>query len=305
MAAAVSYLPPEPDADSNVPGGDRGLVARVARGADYHPVMRGKLSEVAARLLGRYPNARLKICVDTTPLPERRLSVLAGVGWLGRNCCIYTGEGGSWVALGEIVTDLDLPAPEPLASVDRCGDCRRCIDACPTGAIWDCGEGCRAVFDGSRCLSRLTQASGIIPTRMRRALGNRIYGCDICQEVCPQNAGVRPSTPEFAKAMFPGAHPELIPLITISPDEFGSTVQPSSIGWIRRRRIRRNAVIAAGNLKCMAAVSLLEKTLQDQDANLSAYARWASREILNATPAGTTSRRVVGPLRRGDEKSKF
>jgi len=118
---------------------------------------------------------------------------------------------------------------------------------------------------------------------MRSKLGARIYGCDVCQEVCPQNSGAKPTTPEFAEERFPGAHPELIPLIELSSEDFRARVQNSSIGWIRRTRIRRNAAIAAGNLKCEAAVPALRAMLEEDDLVLREHARWAL-ETIGADP---------------------
>ena len=241
VCAAISYLPPERVVSDDAP---RGWVARFARSADYHVVLRAKLDKLAD--VPALAGARREICVDTNPLPERKLAVLAGIAWRGWNGCVFVEGCGSWVALGEIVTDLDLPAASAVEA-DRCGDCRKCIEACPTGAII-----APYVVDCSRCLSQISQAGGVISDNMKEKLGNRIYGCDTCQEVCPQNAEVVPVTPEFAEDVFPGARPELIPLVELDKDEFQVRVRHSSIGWIGRNRIRRNAAIAFGNLKRQA-----------------------------------------------------
>ena len=238
VCAAISYLPPERPVSNNAP---RGWVARFARSVDYHVVLRAKLDKLANVLASA--GARTEICVDTNPLPERKLAVLAGIAWRGWNGCVFVEGCGSWVALGEVVTDLDLPAAS-VVEADRCGDCRDCIEACPTGAIT-----APYIVDRSRCLSHITQAGGVISDGMKAKLGDRIYGCDTCQEVCPQNGEVVPTTPEFAEDVFPGANPELMPLIELSKAEFDDRVRHSSIGWIGRNRIRRNAAIALGNVK--------------------------------------------------------
>ena len=296
VCAAISYLPPHFDSrihcgccrpTDTVACGDllsangvetersRGLVARVARGADYHTVLRERLGRLAQAISAEHPAARVEICVDTCALPERKLAVLSGIAWRGRNGNVFVEGCGSWVALGEIVTDVALErGVEPPQSRDRCGDCTLCIDACPTRAIIAPYE-----IDCSKCLSALTQSSGPIPPGLRPAMGNRIYGCDVCQEVCPQNAGIAPVTPEFGECMFPGAHPELLPLIGLGAREFRETVARSSIGWIRRTRIRRNAAIAAGNLKCDAAIPALTETLTDENPVLRETAEWAIKEI--------------------------
>jgi epoxyqueuosine reductase len=240
VCAAISYLPPEDGPEDDKP---RGLVAQFARGADYHKVLRDKLSRLSEAIRSEHPEARLEICVDTTPLPERKLAVLAGIAWQGWNSNVFAEGCGSWVSLGEIVTDLELPASTPL-DIDRCPDCGLCMRHCPTGAIT-----APYVVDRGKCLSQLTQSRGAIPRELRPKLGNRIYGCDTCQEVCPQNAGIEPTTPEFAERLFPGTYPELIPLIELTPAGFAERVRTSSIGWIGRRRIRRNAALAAENLR--------------------------------------------------------
>jgi epoxyqueuosine reductase len=241
VCVAISYLPPGQEPPDDAP---RGLVARFARSADYHLVLREKLARLAEVITREHPAARAEICVDTNPLPERKLAVLAGIAWRGKNGCVFVEGCGSWVALGEIVTSAPIQSGvEPPQSKDLCGDCTRCIDACPTRAIIAPHE-----IDRGRCISALTQAGGEIAPDLRTAMGNRIYGCDICQEVCPQNAGVEPVTPEFAIDVFPGAYPELMPLVDLTAEGFREYVAGSSIGWIRRSRIRRNASIAAENL---------------------------------------------------------
>lgn len=266
VSAAICYLPPEHKPSDDVP---RGSVARVAQGADYHTVLREKLSQLSEVIRAGQPEARVEICVDTGPLPERKLAVLAGIAWRGKSGNVFVEGCGSYAALGEIVTDARLPGSEPI-EIDRCGDCAMCMLACPTGAITAPG-----VVDAARCLSQLTQASGEAPREMRKAMGDRIYGCDICQEVCPQNAQVESVSPEFAAEVFPGPCPELVPLIDLSAAEFRERVRDSSIGWIRRTRIRRNAAIAAGNLRCGSAVPALDRMLRDTDPMLRAQAAWS------------------------------
>lgn len=270
VCAALSYLPPEEPCPDASP---RGVVARLARGADYHVVLREKLEQLAETIRQQHPAARLEVCVDTVPLPERKLAVLSGIAWRGKNGCVFVDGCGSWVALGEIVTNLPLEAAGEHAH-SRCGDCTRCIEACPTRAIVAPHE-----IDCSRCLSALTQSPGPISAALRRAVGNRIYGCDTCQEVCPQNAGIIAVTPEFSARRFPGAHPELIPLMEMTSLDYNKIVKDSPIGWIRRTRIRRNAIIAAGSVKCREAVPTLSTALTDPSPALREAAAWAIKEI--------------------------
>ena len=270
ITTAVSYLPPDCQIEDDLP---RGLIARVARSGDYHCVLREKLSHLVSHLRLKHPQARIEICVDTSPIPERKLAVLGGIAWQGKSGNVFIKGCGSYAALGEIVTDIKLAVSEP-STVSRCGECDKCMCACPTGAIIEPG-----VLDRSRCLSHLTQAAGIIPRDLRHFMQNCIYGCDVCQEVCPQNASVKPVSPEFALLGYPGACPELIPLINLSADEYKANLRDSSIGWIRRTRIRRNAAIAAGNLKCESAVDALDTMIRDGNSILRIHAAWALGEI--------------------------
>lgn len=270
VSAAVSYFPPEP---VSPPTPTCGLVARVARGADYHEVVRAKLDALADRLEQGYGVSQYEIHVDTSPLPERKIALLCGVGWLGNNGCVFVEGYGSYVALGEIIVDKALDVSGP-GSQSLCGACRRCIDACPTGALSG-----RGVVDKSRCLSHLTQAGGIAPREIRTALGSRIYGCDVCQEVCPHNSGLAPVNPEFIQQRFPGAHPDLLPLLNLSKADFESRIRPSAIGWIGRSRLRRNAALAVGNLGLSEAVPQLREMLVDPSSVVRSGAAWALGRI--------------------------
>ncbi len=235
IVAAMSYLPPnEPTTD-----GCRGLVARFARSVDYHRVMRNKLV-ILSETLSQYTK-NIEICVDTNPLPERKLAILAGIAQRGKNSCVYVDGYGSWVCLGEIVTDIQI-IPKVNKNIDICKDCDICVRACPTGAITSPYK-----INPALCLSQITQSGGIIKLGIRRLLENRVYGCDICQEVCPINKDIKSTSMEFGQRVFPGAYPELKPLICMSKDYFEHEIKHSSIGWIGRTRIRRNAALAVGN----------------------------------------------------------
>ena len=272
IATAISYLPPRTDILDSLP---RGRVARFARSVNYHQVIRSKLDILANAIRREAPGSKIEICVDTAPLPERKLAVLAGIATRSVNGNVFVDGCGSYAALGEIVTDLVLPSIETgAAGFDTCAGCDKCRRACPTNAIIG-----PSVVDASRCVSRLTQMSGVVPRELTRTIGDRVYGCDVCQEVCPLNEGIEPISPEFATEVFPGASPELIPLLLLSPTEFDARVKYSSIGWIRRTRIRRNAAIAAGNLRCREAVAPLIAMLGDADPVLRVHAAWSLEEI--------------------------
>jgi epoxyqueuosine reductase len=272
ICCALSYLrPSEPDAPAR--GSLTGVVARFARGRDYHLVLRERLAVVEDRLKELVPGCSTRILCDTGPLMDRAAAMASGLGWAGKNACVFAGESGSWVVLGEIVTDAELPFDEPFRD-HLCGSCELCLAACPTGAIVSPFE-----IDLNRCISHLTQMSGIIPRELRPLMGTMIYGCDICQEVCPQNASAVPGDPSGLEPGPVPAYPDLIGLLEMTQREFESSLKKGSPGWIGRNRLRRNACVALGNLGDPAAVPALLKALHDPSAVVRAHAAWALGRI--------------------------
>ncbi|MHB0913827.1 MAG: tRNA epoxyqueuosine(34) reductase QueG [Armatimonadota bacterium] len=245
VCVALSYLTDSPNP---------GYFARFSLGRDYHAVLRERLAKLAERLPG-------EVYVDTNPMNERALAVRAGLGFRGENGCVYAGEYGSFVVLGELLTEVEL---EPSAPAEGgCLRCGACVRACPTGAL--------AARDPSRCLSRITQMKGPIPRELREALGCRVYGCDTCQSVCPLNAKARPGNlPEFA-----GESPHPLDLVNISPADFREKIAPTTAGWIRRTRLRRNAAVALGNVGNPRAIPSLTEALSDPEPLVRAHAAWA------------------------------
>lgn len=274
IACALSYLRRD-ESPATLP--TAGFVARFARGRDYHRVMQEKMQELAARLQQLAPECSMRLLVDTGPLMDRAAAEDCGLGSFGRNACLYVGEAGSWVVLGEIITDVEIP-PDALPAAgepDPCGSCHRCQEACPTGAIAAPYE-----VDLNRCLSHLTQMGGIIPRHLRPLLGNRVYGCDTCQEVCPRNNRARPGqTGDFEPGPLPAA-PDLIGLLEMTNEQFRQSLARSAAGWIGRNRLRRNACVALGNLRTREAVpALCSALLKERAAIVRAHAAWALGEI--------------------------
>jgi len=269
VVVAMSYLRPGP-ADEG--GGPRGRIARFALGRDYHTVVESRLRGLAEWLSSEVREANCRICVDTGPMIDRAAAREAGIGSYGKNAAIITPEAGSWVVLGELITDLALEPDDP-APLEGCGDCSICLSACPSGAIVS-----PFVVDQTRCISHLTQMKGFIPRELRSLLGDRIYGCDACQEVCPKNVGVRPGndTPE---GDYLGLRPELIPILGTDQAAFEKLVGPTAIGWIGRTRFRRNAAVALGNIGDSAAVSELTRALEDAEPVVRGHAAWALGKI--------------------------
>src|SRR5580700_5555300 len=279
MVCAINYNTAHPYS-TQVQDPDRGWISRYAWSReDYHDAVLRRLKQVEGKIheaaSGLEPALVTRSYVDTGPIVERVFAKYAGVGWIGKNTCIINQKIGSWLFLGVILTSLelrpDLPAP------DRCGTCTRCIEACPTDALLEPYQ-----LDSNRCIAYLTiEKRGSIPEDMRAGIGRHVFGCDICQDVCPWNRKApATSAPEFAP------RPELVNpaldwLAEISEEEFRTTFPASPVRRAKRSGLRRNAVIAAGNSGKRKYLPLLERLARDEDETLAATARWARQQILD------------------------
>lgn len=220
-----------------------GWISRYAWGRDYHKVMRAGLNKLAGKLLDR-EKFEWGICVDTAPLLERSYARAAGLGWIGKNTCLINEPRGSWFFLGELLTSLELEPDSP--PPDRCGTCTRCIDACPTQAIVPLG-GWHTV-DSRRCISYFTiELKGPIPEEHRSGIGRHVFGCDICQDVCPWNR----QAPVTAEPAFEAAHfaPRLETLALFSEEKFRSVFADSPVLRPRYGGFRRNVAVAMDNAR--------------------------------------------------------
>jgi len=253
-----------------------GIVARYARGDDYHDVLRKKLRRFAdaiANLLGRPVLARH--CVDTAPLLERAAAERAGIGFAAKSTMTIVPGVGSYVMLGELLVDVELVPDAPLSP--GCGACRLCLDACPTGAIVDAH-----VVDARRCISYWTiEATGIIPRELRSLIGLRVFGCDVCQDVCPFNASAegKPSAPELAPRPSLAA-PDLIGLLELGSARYRQLVKGTALRRTHRAQLARNAAVALGNTKDARAVMPLARAVAaDLRPLVRGHAAWALGEI--------------------------
>ncbi|HEX8984537.1 MAG TPA: tRNA epoxyqueuosine(34) reductase QueG [Bryobacteraceae bacterium] len=249
---------------------ERAWISRYAWGDDYHDVMRRGLERLERLLRERAGAFESKICVDTAPLLERSYARRAGLGWIGRNTCLINQQCGSWLFLGELLISLEIApdAPPP----DRCGTCRRCIDACPTAAIVPGALG--YTIDSRLCISYLTiELRGEIPEARRAGMGRHVFGCDICQDVCPWNR----RAPETADAAFQPREfaPPLERLAAIGPDEFRAMFRGSPVSRARYSGFLRNVAIAMGNSGMEKFRAPLEKLAASGDAVVEEHARWA------------------------------
>jgi epoxyqueuosine reductase len=269
----TEYWPQEPIA------GLRGRVARYAWGRDYHRVLEKRLRALAAfieeRCNGSGCGVRSRGLVDYGPLAERAYAARAGIGWFGKNTNLLLPGLGSWVLLAELVTTAPLEPDAPLAK--SCGGCTRCIGACPTGAISG-----PYVVDNRRCISFQTiENRGWIPRELRPLLGDWVFGCDLCQDVCPVGQGhAGASLPEFQPAGLDAALPELTGLLALSEDEFRARFQGRAIMRAKRAGLARNACVALGNIGDPAAVPALAAALRhDPAAIVRGHAAWALGRI--------------------------
>jgi epoxyqueuosine reductase len=270
IALGVSYRsldPPEPAADD----GPRGRVARYAWGRDYHRELGQRLKDfcVALRRITP-PEIRLKTFVDTGRMVDRAVAQRAGLGWYGKNSNLLTRQLGSWVFLAEVLTNLPLEPDLPVRT--HCGSCEACRPACPTGAIVAPG-----VVDNDRCIAFLTiELRGPIPRELRPAIGDWVFGCDLCQEVCPVNRKAPAAAPvAFAASEGIGARPALVPLLTLTEEEFRARFGHTALTRTGRSGLRRNVCVALGNSGDRSTIPSLIAVLGDDDSLVRGHAAWA------------------------------
>jgi epoxyqueuosine reductase len=282
------YNSPAPySTDFREPG--RAWIARYAWGDDYHDVVRRGLEQLDAMLRQRAANEsrayESRICVDTAPLLERSYARAAGLGWIGKNTCLIDQHEGSWFFLGELLTSLEIEpgAPPP----DRCGSCTRCIDACPTSAIAPFGEGGEGGYaiDSRRCISYFTiELRAAIPDAWRAAMGAHVFGCDICQDVCPWNRKAPSTRVEEFQPREGLVNPALEWLAEMDAEQFREQFRGSPIRRTKRTGLRRNAVIAMGNSGDRRFVTVLEKLVADDDPAVAESAGWAMNKLSRIIP---------------------
>jgi epoxyqueuosine reductase len=251
---------------------DIGDVSLYALNKDYHDIITPRLKELEKIIQEEFVACKTKIYVDTGPLLEKPLAQRAGLGWIGKHTNLLSQGIGSWYFLSEILVDVALPESE--MAENHCGTCRSCIDICPTDAIV-----APYVLDSKKCISYLTiELKGIIPIEFRKAIGNRIYGCDDCQIVCPWNSYAE-KTDEPAFKEVDGTF-LLTELILMDDEEFRKRFKGSPIKRIKRRGLLRNVAIALGNSKNQQAVPFLIKALEDKEPLIRAHTVWALGELL-------------------------
>lgn len=273
VAIAIAYPSKMKNAPQGKKGARRGIFCRASWGIDYHTVLREKLALLEAFLQEKVPDCKIRSMVDTGELSDRAVAERAGIGWSGKNCAVITPEFGSYVYLGEMITDLPFESDEPME--DQCGECRLCLDVCPTGALVQGGQ-----LNSQKCVAFLTQTKGFLPDEYRAKIGNRIYGCDTCQTVCPKNKGKRNWLHEAFEPDPEVAKPLLEPLLTISNRDFKETYGHISGSWRGKKPIQRNAIIALAHFKEVSALpTLIEVFQKDERPVIRGTAAWAIGKI--------------------------
>ncbi|HXV62913.1 MAG TPA: tRNA epoxyqueuosine(34) reductase QueG [Vicinamibacteria bacterium] len=269
---------------------NRGVISAYARGEDYHRVLGEKL-DALARFIERRAGVVTRRYVDTGPLLEKTYAAAAGLGWLGKHSNLLSRDGSSWFFLGEILVPLELPLDTP--TPDHCGTCTRCIDACPTRAIVQ-----PYVVDSRLCISYLTiELRGYIPRELRPLIGNRIYGCDDCQDVCPWNRFAKRSEEARFFPREPLSTMDLVSMLRMSREEFQQATRGSAIRRARYAGFLRNVAVALGNSGATEAVPPLVQALSHEEPLVRGHAAWA----LGALGADEASSELLDALGREEE----
>ena len=271
ISLACSYLGDSADSSDTL----NGRIARYSWGDDYHRVLKKRIADFCADLSELVDiELKLRIFVDDGPMNDRAAARRSGVGWVGKNTNILTPSHGSWVLLGQVITNLPLPSDLPLKK--SCGNCVRCIDDCPTGAIV-----APYVIDNKRCISYLTiELKGVIPRDLRPLMGDWIFGCDICQDVCPVNLKALPGHLEEFKQRNGFSTPELVPILEMDQVTFSDRYKNSPIKRTKLVGLQRNACVALGNNGDEKAILPLSKALcSSEESVVRLHAAWAIGQI--------------------------
>lgn len=253
---------------------ERAWISRYAWGDDYHDLIRDALNALVARMR-EFADFEYRICVDTAPLLERSCARDAGLGWIGKNTCLIHQYAGSWFFLGEVITTLDLESGTP--AENRCGTCTRCIDACPTDAILPNPAG-GFELDSRLCISCLTiELRGTINEALRAGVGRHVFGCDICQDVCPWNRRAAFTLESAFKPRDP--EPDLERFAALDEEDFRRMFRHSPVARAKYRGFLRNVAVAMGNSRAERFRQPLERLAGHADETVAEHARWALRQL--------------------------
>ncbi|ADE38273.1 tRNA epoxyqueuosine(34) reductase QueG [Candidatus Puniceispirillum marinum] len=278
---------PDHDPMGNLDARDKGNISVYARGRDYHEVIKGKLKQLAGRLAVK-SGWQVKVFVDTAPLMEKPLGQSAGIGWQGKHTNLVSRTHGSWLFLGTILTDGELPYDE--AQSDHCGSCRDCLDICPTDAF-----PAPYRLDARRCISYLTiEHKGQIPKDFRTAIGNRIFGCDDCLAVCPWNKYAKAASEAKLAARMETTLPELAALLALDEAGFRAQFASTPVRRAGYERFLRNVLVAAGNSADMGLVDVIMPHLDHASGLVRGMAVWALGQLMDDADFMAMKARYIG-----------
>ncbi|EID0034140.1 tRNA epoxyqueuosine(34) reductase QueG [Vibrio alginolyticus] len=283
ISVRMDYLPPEAQFASNLANKSHAYISRYALGRDYHKLVRKQLNKLGKLIEQEVGQYGYRPFVDSAPILERPLAQKAGLGWTGKHSLILDQDCGSWFFLGELLIDLPLPVDEP--SVDQCGKCKACITSCPTQAIVE-----DKVVDARRCISYLTiEFDGVIPEEFRKPMGNRIYGCDDCQLVCPWNryADITEQDDFHRRDSF--KNPDLVDMFNWDEATFLKNMEGSAIRRIGHIQWLRNIAVALGNAEYGQRIIDALESRQGENKLLDEHIKWALTEQLNQLPTESNS----------------
>lgn len=274
ITCRMDYRPEGADSESILQQSDKAYISRYALGRDYHKLMRKRLAKLAKLLEAQTGSSNYRAFVDSAPVLERAIAQQAGLGWIGKNTMLINPKAGSWFFLGEIYTDLPLPA-DPPQPTEHCGSCRKCLDICPTQAFTQAWQ-----LDARRCISYLTiELKGAIPEELRPLMGNRIYGCDDCQLVCPWNKFSTPTQQDDFQPRHQLDDSQLLTLFMWSEQEFLSKTEGSAIRRIGHERWLRNIAVALGNASHSPEIIQALENKKDYPSSLvQEHVRWAIKQ---------------------------
>lgn len=293
ISARINYLPPQAQFAANLRDPSQAYISRYALGRDYHKLMRNQLKKLGEKIEQEVGQLGYRPFVDSAPILERPLAQKAGLGWSGKHSLILDKDSGSWSFLGELLVDIPLPVDQP--SENQCGKCTACMTSCPTNAI--VAEG---VVDARRCISYLTiEYSGVIPLEFRRPIGNRIYGCDDCQLVCPWNR-FAPLTQQSDFHRRPSLiEPDLVNLFEWDEATFLKQMEGSAIRRIGHQQWRRNLIIAMGNAPYSPRIVETLERHQEQNPLLDEHIAWALAEQGQKTSTSRQYQRLIRIIEKG------
>ncbi len=294
ISARMNYLPPQAQFASNLSDPTQAYISRYALGRDYHKLVRNQLKKLGEKIAQEVEVLGFRPFVDSAPILERPLAQKAGLGWTGKHSLILDTDAGSWFFLGELLIDIPLPVDSP--SEDQCGKCTACITSCPTGAIVEEG-----IVDSRRCISYLTiEFDGIIPEEFRKTMGNRIYGCDDCQLVCPWNRYSELTQKDDFHRRPSFNAPDLVELFEWDEQTFLKNMEGSAIRRIGHQQWRRNLSIAMGNAPYSERIITALENGKGQSEVLDIHINWALNEQRIQLPINNTKQqRLIRIIQKG------